>query len=143
MLLADGSAQPQLKFHIAGFLNAGGTPEAIVELLFVSVAVLGFPATVNAVGIVRSVFAERELAFQPIKPATGDGAGRGWAGREMLERLVAGDAQGYFDRFAGTAPDLAQLSIDFGFGEALARDGLDHKAKLLAITIWLSRSRST
>ncbi|MER9578091.1 hypothetical protein NKI78_20905 [Mesorhizobium sp. M0400] len=40
----------------------------------------------------------------------------------MLERLVAGDAQGYFDRFAGTAPDLAQLSIDFGFGEALARD---------------------
>src|SRR5262245_45278701 len=59
MLLADGSAQPQLKFHIAGFLNAGGTPEAIVELLFVSVAVLGFPATVNAVGIVRAVFAER------------------------------------------------------------------------------------
>ncbi|MER9578090.1 carboxymuconolactone decarboxylase family protein [Mesorhizobium sp. M0400] len=27
MLLADGSAQPQLKFHIAGFLNAGGTPK--------------------------------------------------------------------------------------------------------------------
>jgi 4-carboxymuconolactone decarboxylase len=26
MLLADGSAQPQLKFHMAGFLNAGGEP---------------------------------------------------------------------------------------------------------------------
>ena len=33
MLLADGSAQPQLKFHIAGFLNAGGAPEAIVEFV--------------------------------------------------------------------------------------------------------------
>lgn len=140
MLLADGNAQPQLRFHIAGFLNTGGAPEAIVELLFVSVAVLGFPSTVNAVGIVRSVFAERELAFQPIKPVTGDGVGRGWAGREMLERLVAGDAQHYFDRFAGTAPDLAQLSINFVFGEALARDGLDHKAKLLAIIAMLASS---
>lgn len=138
MLLADGSAQPQLKFHIAGFLNAGGAPEKIVELLFVSVAILGFPATVNAVGIVRSVFAERELAFQPIKPATRETAERGSVGRAMLERLVAGDAQDYFDRFAGTAPDLAQLSIDFGFGEALARDGLEHKAKLLAIIAMLA-----
>ena len=140
MLLADGSAQPQLKFHIAGFLNAGGSPEAIVELLFVSVAVLGFPATINAVGIVRSVFAERELAFEPIKPETGDGAGRGWTGRDMLDRLVAGDAQEYFDRFAGTAPELAQLSIDFGFGEALARNGLDHKTKLLSIIAMLAAS---
>lgn len=138
MLLADGSAQPQLKFHVAGFLNAGGAPEAIVELLFVSVAVLGFPATVNAVGIVRSVFAERELAFRPVEPATDDGAGRGRAGRKMLARLLAGDAQDYFDGFAGTAPDLMRLSIDFGFGEALARDGLDHKAKLLAIIAMLA-----
>src|SRR5690606_11762439 len=118
--------------------NVGGTPEAIVELLFVSVAVLGFPATVNAVGIVRSVFVERELAFQPIKPASDDGAGRERVGRQMLERLVSGDVQGYFDRFANTAPDLVQLSIDFGLGEALARDGLDHKTKLLAIIAMLT-----
>ena len=56
------------------------------------------------------------------------------------ERLVAGDAQDYFDRFAGTTPDLAQLSIDFAFGEALARDGLEHKAKLLAIVAMLAAS---
>ncbi|TGQ46952.1 carboxymuconolactone decarboxylase family protein [Mesorhizobium sp. M00.F.Ca.ET.216.01.1.1] len=140
MLLADGSAQPQLKFHIAGFLNAGGEPNAIVELLFVSVAILGFPATVNAVGIVRSVFAERELAFQPIEPVTGDGAGRGATGQDMLHRLAGGDGQDYFDRLAAAAPDLAQLSIDFAFGEALARDGLEHKAKLLAIVAMLASS---
>jgi 4-carboxymuconolactone decarboxylase len=140
MLLADGSAQPQLKFHIAGFLNAGGEANAIVELLFVSVAILGFPATVNAVGIVRSVFAERELAFQPIEPATGDGAGRGSTGRDMLDRLAGGDGQDYFDRFAATAPDLAQLSINFAFGEALARAGLEHKSKLLAIVAMLASS---
>jgi 4-carboxymuconolactone decarboxylase len=140
MLLADGSAQPQLKFHMAGFLNAGGEPRVLVELLFVSVAVLGFPASIDAVGIVRSVFAERKLAFQPVEPATDDGTGRRRAGQEMLARLTGGDAQDYFDRFAATAPDLAQLSIDFAFGEALARDSLDHNTKLLAIIAMLAAS---
>lgn len=133
MLLADGSAQPQLKYHMAGFLNAGGDPEALVELLFISVAMLGFPATINAIGLVRSVFAERELAYEPIAPETSDGAGRGSTGQEMLCRFMGGEAEDYFERFAATAPDLAQLSMDFVFGEALARNGLDHKAKLLAI----------
>lgn len=140
MLLADGSAQPQLKFHMAGFLNAGGEPRALVELLFVSVAVLGFPATIDAVGIVRSVFAERKLAFQPIEPVRDDGVSRRRKGQETIERLAGGDAQDYFDRFAATAPDLAGLSIDFAFGEALARDGLDQKAKLLAIIAMLAAS---
>lgn len=140
MLLADGSAQPQLKFHMAGFLNAGGEPRALVELLFVSVAILGFPATIDAVGIVRSVFAERKLAFQPLEPVRNDGEGRRRRGMETLDRLAGGDVQDYLDRFTATAPDLARLSIDFAFGEALARDGLDKKAKLLAIIAMLAAS---
>jgi 4-carboxymuconolactone decarboxylase len=140
MLLADGSAQPQLKFHMAGFLNAGGEPRALVELLFVSVAILGFPATVGAVGIVRSVFAERKLAFHPIEPVRNDAEGRRQRGMETLDRLAAGDVQNYLDRFTATAPDLARLSIDFAFGEALSRDGLDNKAKLLAIIAMLAAS---
>ena len=39
-----------------------------------------------------------------------------------------------------TWPDLAQPSIDFAFGETLARDGLEHKAKLLAIIAMLAAS---
>jgi 4-carboxymuconolactone decarboxylase len=140
MLLADGSAQPQLKFHMAGFLNAGGEPSALVELLFVAVAVLGFPATIDAVGIVRAVFAERKLTFQPIEPVRDDGADRRSAAQATLGRLMGGDAQNYFDHFAATAPDLVRLSIDFAFGEALARDGLDQKAKLLAIIAMLAAS---
>src|SRR4029453_9047131 len=69
MLLADGSAQPQLKFHMSGFLNAGGEPKALIELMFVSVALLGFPPTVNAMGLIRAVFDERKLAFKPIEPS--------------------------------------------------------------------------
>ena len=140
MLLADGSAQPQLKFHLAGFLNAGGKPKALIELMFISVALLGFPPTVNAIGLIRAVFAERKLAFEPIEPSAGDGSTRRQAGLETLDRLSGGDVQAYFDGFAAGSPDLAQLSIEFAFGEMLARDGLDQKAKLLAIISMLAAS---
>jgi 4-carboxymuconolactone decarboxylase len=140
MLLADGSAQPQLKFHMAGFLNAGGEPKALIELMFISVALLGFPPTVNAIGLIRAVFAERDLAFEPIEPSAGDGSTRRQAGLETLDRLSGGDVQAYFDGFAAGSPDLAQLSIEFAFGEMLARDGLDQKAKLFAIISMLAAS---
>jgi 4-carboxymuconolactone decarboxylase len=140
MLLADGSAQPQLKFHMAGFLNAGGEPKALIELMFISVALLGFPPTVNAIGLIRAVFAERKLAFEPIEPSAGDGSTRRQTGLETLDRLSGGDVQAYFDGFAAGSPDLAQLSIEFAFGEMLARDGLDQKAKLFAIISMLAAS---
>ncbi|MBR1271242.1 carboxymuconolactone decarboxylase family protein [Bradyrhizobium sp. AUGA SZCCT0222] len=140
MLLADGSAQPQLKFHVAGFLNAGGEPRALVELMFVSVALLGFPPTINAIGIVRAVFAERKITFEPIEPAADDGRTRGQAGLAAIQRLCGGDVQAYFDGIAAGSPDLARLSIEFAFGEMLARDGLDQKAKLLAIIAILAAS---
>jgi len=140
MLLADGSAQPQLKFHMAGFLNAGGEPKALIELMFISVALLGFPPTVNAIGLIRAVFAERKLAFEPIEPSAGDGSTRRQTGLETLDRLSGGDVQAYFDGFAAGSPDLARLSIEFAFGEMLARDGLDQKAKLFAIISMLAAS---
>jgi 4-carboxymuconolactone decarboxylase len=140
MLLADGSAQPQLKFHMAGFLNAGGEPKALIELMFISVALLGFPPTINAIGLIRAVFAERKLAFEPIEPSAGDGSTRRQTGLETLDRLSGGDVQAYFDGFAAGSPDLAQLSIEFAFGEMLARDGLDQKAKLFAIISMLAAS---
>jgi 4-carboxymuconolactone decarboxylase len=140
MLLADGSAQPQLKFHVAGFLNAGGEPKALIELMFISVALLGFPPTVNAIGLIRAVFAERKLALEPIEPSDGDGSTRRQVGLETLDRLTGGDVKAYFDGFAAGSPDLAQLSIEFAFGEMLARDGLDQKAKLLAIISMLAAS---
>jgi 4-carboxymuconolactone decarboxylase len=140
MLLADGSAQPQLRFHMAGFLNAGGDPASLLELLFVSVAILGFPSTINAVGLVRTVFSEGGVVLAPLAQATDDGTARAKTGSETLRYLTGGDVAAYFDAFETTSPDLARLSIEFAFGEALARDGLDRKAKLLAIVSMLGAS---
>jgi 4-carboxymuconolactone decarboxylase len=65
---------------------------------------------------------------------------RARTGLEALERLAGGDVQAYFDSFAEGSPDLLRLSISFAFGEMLARNGLDHKAKLLAIISMLAAS---
>jgi 4-carboxymuconolactone decarboxylase len=138
MLLADGSAQPQLKYHMAGYLNVGGEPRVLIELMFVSVALLGFPPTINAVGLLRSIFAERKLAFVPVEPATDDGTGRAQNGSEAASRLTGGDMQAYFGEFEKASPDLARLSVEFAFGEALSRQGLDFKAKALVIVAMLA-----
>lgn len=58
-LLAHGSAQSQLSFHLNGLLNAGGTADDVVDLLFLSAGLVGFPTAINAVPIVREILAER------------------------------------------------------------------------------------
>ncbi|MCJ8521457.1 4-carboxymuconolactone decarboxylase [Pseudorhizobium tarimense] len=58
-LLAHGSAQSQLSFHLNGLLNVGGTADDVVDLLFISAGLLGFPTAINAVPIVRDLLAGR------------------------------------------------------------------------------------
>jgi 4-carboxymuconolactone decarboxylase len=59
-LLAHGSAQSQLSFHLNGLLNAGGTRDDIVDLLFISAGLLGLPTAINAVPIVRDILTDRD-----------------------------------------------------------------------------------
>ncbi len=56
---ALGTARPQLKVHLHGFLNVGGTPEQLIETLTHLAAYAGFPAAINAVMAAQEVLAER------------------------------------------------------------------------------------
>ncbi|CAK0745539.1 4-carboxymuconolactone decarboxylase [Azospirillaceae bacterium] len=55
-LLASGSVQAHLKTHMGGFLNLGGRPKEVIELLFVAIAAIGFPAAINGVAGARGGF---------------------------------------------------------------------------------------
>src|SRR5258708_21015907 len=79
-----GSVQPQFKFHMTGFLNAGGKPQDLVELLFVSVAILGFPSAIDSIVLAREIFQERRIAFEAPPPASDDGTQRYRLGLEVL-----------------------------------------------------------
>ena len=60
-LTALGNAQPQLKAHIGGALNAGCTPREILEVILQMAVYAGFPASLNGLGAAREVFTSREL----------------------------------------------------------------------------------
>ncbi|WP_278078089.1 carboxymuconolactone decarboxylase family protein [Mesorhizobium sp. WSM4884] len=134
-LMALGSVQPQLKFHMTGFLNAGGRPQDLVELLFVSVAVLGFPCAVDSIALVREIFQERRIAFEAPPPASDDGTQRYRRGLEVFSAVHGED---YLRPLETISPELARWSIEFAFGEALSREGLEPKARHLAIISMLA-----
>lgn len=56
---ALGSATPQLKVHVNGLLNVGGSQREVVETLLHLAFYIGFPAVLNAICVARDVFAER------------------------------------------------------------------------------------
>ncbi|GAB7548306.1 carboxymuconolactone decarboxylase family protein [Cupriavidus sp. CuC1] len=58
-LTALGSATPQLKVHMHGLLNVGGTQEQMVEAIIHLAAYAGFPRAVNAALAAKDVVAER------------------------------------------------------------------------------------
>ncbi|BFU44065.1 carboxymuconolactone decarboxylase family protein [Krasilnikovia sp. MM14-A1004] len=56
---ALGAALPQLRVHIHGLLNVGGTRQEVVETLLHVAFYAGFPAALNAMAVAREVFTER------------------------------------------------------------------------------------
>lgn len=58
MCTALGTAAPQLRNHIRGFLNVGGTPEEVIEIITQMAGYAGFPAALNGMAAARAVFTE-------------------------------------------------------------------------------------
>lgn len=58
-LAAMGSAEPQLKVHMHGFLNVGGTQEQMIEIVTQIAAYAGFPRAINAALAAKEVLAQR------------------------------------------------------------------------------------
>ncbi|MFT4562862.1 MAG: 4-carboxymuconolactone decarboxylase [Gammaproteobacteria bacterium] len=67
-LTALGNAQPQLKSHIGGALNAGCTPQEVLEVIMQMAVYAGFPASLNGISAARAVFESRGLKPGANKP---------------------------------------------------------------------------
>jgi 4-carboxymuconolactone decarboxylase len=63
-LTALGTATPQLKVHVHGLLNVGGTREQLIEAVIHVAAYAGFPAAINAMLAAKEVLDERESELQ-------------------------------------------------------------------------------
>ncbi|BBP81699.1 hypothetical protein PHLH8_13410 [Pseudomonas sp. Pc102] len=132
-LIAHGSAQSQLRFHMQGLLNAGGTPQDLVELMFLSTALIGFPTAINAIDIVRSIFNERSIVYRdpPSEPSSSD-MDRYEAGLVAFERLMHLSPAAYVQALEALSPDMADWAMEFAFGEILGRSGMEVSHKQFA-----------
>ena len=129
-LIAPGSVQPQLKYHMHGFLNVGGQPEELVELLILAVALAGFPAAINGIALLREVFGERAIVVAPAVAVAEAQRDRLAAGLDYLERLGVGPTANV--ELAADAPELARWSVEFAAGDIMSRRVLSEKQKQLA-----------
>jgi 4-carboxymuconolactone decarboxylase len=57
---ALGTCVPQLRLHLAGYLNVGGTSDELVELFIQMAVYAGFPAALNGLNHLQEVIAERD-----------------------------------------------------------------------------------
>lgn len=136
-LLAQGSVQPQLKFHLNGLLNVGAAPEELVELLVLASVILGFPIAIDALPIVQQLFTERGTAFTPT--STGDdGTDRYRRGLDTLAHVIGGDPAEAIAALGAVSPELAQWTVEYAHGEVLSRPGLNPKVRHVAIISMLT-----
>lgn len=63
-LLTQGGCEAQLDVHINGALNVGISPNKIIEIFIQCIPYTGFPRVLNAVGVARKVFSERNETVQ-------------------------------------------------------------------------------
>lgn len=124
-LAAMGNAEPQLRFHLAGALHAGCAPAALLELLIHLVPYAGFPAALNGISVLRSVFQEQGVSVAAAEAPNLSTAERHALGLANLQRIDGVAGERVITALQDIAPDLARYIVDFAFGEIYARPGLD------------------
>ena len=115
-LLGHRNAEPQLRYHMVGYLNVGGAPQVLIELLFVSIVVLGFPVAIRAIALVRDIFKERGIELPHLSADQDDGIHRQHDGRGVMDALLR-DADTTFAQWEIHHPSFARWSLEFEYGE--------------------------
>ena len=119
-LTAMGTAAPQLKVHIHAALHVGCTPEEIREVIIQMCGYAGFPATLNALGILMGVLKEtgKTLSMESVHAGT---ERRYKRGKEQLSHIAPDQERVLKETFDPINPDITRYVIEFGYGDIYAR----------------------
>lgn len=131
-LAAMGGLEPQLRFHVAGALNAGCRPQQLVELMIHLVVYAGFPAALNGTVVLRQVFQERGIVVEPTASKPPHDTHQ--AGMAALREIDGEAGEKVISSLKDISPDLGRSIIDFAFGQVYTREGLDlHPRELITV----------
>ncbi|WP_420991700.1 carboxymuconolactone decarboxylase family protein [Cupriavidus sp. 30B13] len=123
-LAAMGGLEPQLRFHLAGALNAGCEPVELVEAMIHLAIYAGFPAALNGVAAARTVFAEAGIAVAAAAPLPAAAGSRYQCGLDRLREIDGEAGVRVIAALQEIAPDLGRFIVEFAFGDIYTRPGL-------------------
>ncbi|GAA1571243.1 carboxymuconolactone decarboxylase family protein [Streptomyces globosus] len=128
-LTAQGDTAPQLNFHIDAALHVGVKPAEVIEALIHLVPFMGFPRALNAIGVARTVFADRGVAFRP--PVMNDARDRYKRGVDKLVEIDGRHGLEVVESLKDIAPDLGRFIVEFTFGDVYHRPWLSPRRRQL------------
>ena len=135
--LSAQQALPQLKAHANAALNVGVTPIELRETVYLCAPFVGFPKTLNALGVINEVFAERGNKLPLESQGKTAEEERFAAGSAIQQPLYGNEIKEALAGLPGNmGEDAARFLTEFCFGDIYTRGGLDVKTReLLAIGI--------
>lgn len=128
---------PQLKAHINAALNVGNTPLQVRESIYLAAPFIGFPRTLNAVGVFNEVMKERGISLPLENSATTTEENRFEKGLEIQQELYGDEVK----QAMQTLPEPYQTEVPdmltkFCFSDFYTRKGLTLQQKeLLSLVI--------
>ncbi len=143
--LAVQQTLPQLKAHINGALNAGATPIELRETIYQLAPFIGFPKTLNALGVLNEVFKERGIETPLKSTATVKEEERYQKGSEIQNPLYGDEIKQSMEGLPdGMGADVARFLTEVCFGDFYTREGLDVKTReLLFISALVTTGNTT
>ncbi len=130
--LAVQQTLPQLKAHINGALNAGATPIELREAIYQLAPFIGFPKTLNALGVLNEVLKERGIETPLKSTATVKEEERYEKGFEIQNPLYGDEIKQAMKGLpADMGTDVARFLTEVCFGDFYTRNGLDIKTREL------------
>lgn len=132
--LAVMQTLPQLKAHAGAALNVGVTPVELREAVYQCAPFIGFPKTLNAIGIINEVFKERGIALPLEAQGTVTEETRGERGEYIRQQLYGdGISRQMAGIPGGMGENVVRFLTEYGFGDIYSRSGLDLKVRELLV----------
>lgn len=130
--LSAQQALPQLKAHANAALNVGVTPIELRETVYLCAPFVGFPKTLNALGVINEVFAERGIKLPLESQGKTAEEERFAAGSAIQQPLYGNEIKEALAGLPGNmGEDAARFLTEFCFGDIYTRGGLDVKTREL------------
>ena len=128
---------PQLKAHVNAALNVGNSPLEIREAIYQCAPYIGFPRTLNAIGVFNEVAQERGIKLPLDNASTTTDENRYEKGWEIQNTLYGDEVKKAMASLPDVYNDVVPDTLTtFCFGDFYTRNGLSIKQReLLSLVI--------